>query len=284
MSYGDPEVVMRRVATFAAAGVLLVTASGEALAEKASLKGSRTAMIQQNTVAKEHGLAFYRTSEEIRDGVERGDLAELKGDENYDVASFVSHPYVQPAALVFVEMLSADYRAACGEKLVVTSAVRPSSAQPSNAHELSVHPAGMALDLRVSGRAECRTWIESRMLELESAGLINGIREYRPPHYHVAIFPGPFMAYAEERLREQHAAAARAGTGAAAAVLAAGSAARPLPPVDQTEGATPARRTGMAAVLALMLAVPFGRVAWRRRRRDDAVWPEATGTAARPSS
>jgi hypothetical protein len=42
-------------------------------AEAASLRGSRAAMIQQNHVAKDHGLTFFRTTADIRAAVESGD-------------------------------------------------------------------------------------------------------------------------------------------------------------------------------------------------------------------
>jgi hypothetical protein len=164
-----------------------------------SLRGSPAAMAQQHRVAQEHGLPFFDTRAAIMDAVRRGELVELRGDANYEVAGFVDPPYIRSEALTFVERTAALYHQACGERLVVTSAVRPRDEQPANAHRLSVHPAGMAVDLRVSANAECREWLEAKMLELEEKRLINGIREFRPPHYHIAVFPEPYTAYAEER-------------------------------------------------------------------------------------
>jgi hypothetical protein len=140
--------------TLIAGGAMLAAPLSEANA--ASLRGSPAAMVEQNRVAKDHGLAFFRTPDDIRTAVSRGELEELTGNDDYAVADFVSFPYLQPAVKLFVERLAAQYREACGQKLVVTSAVRPSSGQPRNAHALSVHPAGMAVDLRVSDRASCR--------------------------------------------------------------------------------------------------------------------------------
>jgi hypothetical protein len=160
-----------------------------------SLRGSPAAMEQQHRVAREHGLDFYRTRAEILEAVARGDLVELPGNENYEVADFVDLRYAQPEARLFVERTAALYHAACGEPLVVTSAVRAIDEQPPNAHALSVHPAGMAIDLRVSQNEACRDWLEAKMLSLETDRLVNGIREFRPPHYHVAVFPEPYAAY-----------------------------------------------------------------------------------------
>jgi hypothetical protein len=77
----------------------------------------------------------------------------------------------------------------------VTSLTRPLNRQPRNASDLSVHPAGMALDLRTSRRSSCRRWIESTLLSLEKKGVLEATRERRPAHYHVAIFPTSYLHY-----------------------------------------------------------------------------------------
>jgi hypothetical protein len=162
-----------------------------------SLRGSPAAMLEQHSVAVGHGLPFFRTREEIRAALERGELVELPGGEDYEVADFVDPPYARPEARLFVERTAALYRQACGEPLVVTSAVRAIEEQPPNAHDLSVHPAGIAIDLRVSQNQACREWLEAKFLELEERNLVNGIRERRPPHYHVAIYPAAYTAYVQ---------------------------------------------------------------------------------------
>lgn len=165
-----------------------------------SLRGSPAAMQQQHQVARNHELPFYRTVEEIQDAVARGELVEMYGSEVYEVADFVDLPFLHPAARLFVTRTAAQYHEACGQPLVVTSGVRATTRQPPNAHALSVHPTGIAVDLRVSPVEECRAWLESKMLALEEEGVINGIREFRPPHYHVAVFPAQYMAYVGEQL------------------------------------------------------------------------------------
>ena len=117
---------------------------------------------------------------------------------------------------MFVEHLATDYRAATGEPLVITSLTRPDALQPRNAHQLSVHPAGMAVDFRVPDDASHRAWLEKTLLDLETKGLIDATRERYPPHYHVAVFAEPYSAYAKKR----DAAAAVAAAAVAAAVTA----------------------------------------------------------------
>jgi hypothetical protein len=255
--------------------VMTVGLTGTAMASTPSLRGSPASMVQQNQVAKEHSLTFYRTTAQIHEAVAKGDLVELTGNENYAVADFVRHPYLQPEGLLFVERLSAQYREACGQKLVVTSAVRPSNGQPSNSHRLSVHPAGMAVDLRVSDRASCRSWLESALLGLEARGVLNGIREFHPPHYHVAIFPNQYREYAEARMAEEAEALREAE-----ALLAARQMAEPTEPapsvasvIEEATGASALveqgteRTSGAArATLLAILALPFGiGVAMRKR-------------------
>jgi hypothetical protein len=252
--------------TVGTALVALAAGAVAADASTASLRGSPASMAKQNMVAKDLGLKFYRTSADIHEAVLNGELEPLQGNEDYDVASFVSHPYAHPAAVLFVERVSKDYRAACGQKLVVTSAARPSSRQPRNAHKLSVHPAGMALDLRVSDSAECRRWLEATLMAMESDGLLNGIRERTPPHYHVAVYPEQFMAWAEERMAEEAIVLAEAEAAAAAEAAARAAA---VPPIVPRESG-PAKGVPLAATLAVaLLALPLGHRAMRGRRRTD---------------
>ncbi|HSJ23164.1 MAG TPA: DUF5715 family protein [Longimicrobiales bacterium] len=253
-------------------GLMALTSGALATAAEArepSLRGSPASMQEQNRVAQAHGLTFYRTSGEIHAAVDRGELIPLEGNEDYDVADFVSHPYAHPAAVLFVERLSAQYRSACDQKLVVTSAVRPSNSQPRNAHRLSVHPAGMALDLRVSDRQPCRAWLEGALMNLEREGVLNGIRERNPPHYHVALYPEQYLAYVAPMIAAEEAARAEAEARAAAereaAEAAAAAAAAAAPRIVQGSAGTPSLPAApVMATLALLAVLPLSRLALRR--------------------
>lgn len=179
-------------ATAAVVSVLLLTLSASASAQ--SLRGSRSTMRQQNAVARQHDYSFLRTSAQVSRFVDLGLLVRLSGNADYELAR-VSYPYARSAVKLFVERLAAQYHAACGERLVVTSLTRPEAKQPRNASDLSVHPAGMAVDLRISRRADCRKWLESTLLSLERQRVIDATRERYPPHYHVAVFPQPYEGY-----------------------------------------------------------------------------------------
>lgn len=180
--------------SLAAVALVVAIAWNAAPAESQSLRGSSVSLDRQNHQASAHDFTYLRTPDQVRRFVELGYLVPVRPNRDMDVHN-VSFPYARPEVRLFLERLSSQYRAACGEKLVVTSLTRPTSNQPRNASSRSVHPTGMAVDLRRSGNARCRSWLESTLLSLEGRGLVEAIYERRPPHYHVAVFPQPYASY-----------------------------------------------------------------------------------------
>lgn len=161
-----------------------------------SLLGSHESLLRQNEEAREHDFSYLRTSADVRDYAQQGLLVRLPGNMDYELATDeVSFPYARPEVKTFIERLSNQYREACGERLVVTSLTRPITRQPPNASAISVHPTGMAADLRRSDSSGCRQWLETVLLDLEGKGVIEATREQYPPHYHVAVFPNPYLQY-----------------------------------------------------------------------------------------
>lgn len=181
----------------ATCALLALSALAATPASAQSLRGSRASMDRQNAQARAHHYTFLASSGEVYRFAERGYLVHVPGNSDYLVKRGVSFPYARPEVKLFLERLGAQYRAACGERLVVTSLTRPKSRQPRNASPRSVHPTGMAIDLRVSQNGRCRSWIESTFLSLEARGVLEANREYHPPHYHVALFPRPYVRYVE---------------------------------------------------------------------------------------
>jgi LysM repeat protein len=146
--------------------------------------------------AQDHDFTFLKTPAQVERFVKAGYLVTVRGDRNFELHA-VSYPYARPETRTFIQRLSEQYRRACGEKLVVTSLTRPISRQPWNASTRSVHPTGMAVDIRRSNSRACRSWLESVLISLEKTGVLEATREYRPPHYHVALFPKPYARYVE---------------------------------------------------------------------------------------
>ena len=163
-------------------------------AEAQSLRGSRRSVALQVSQATRHDFTFMETRNRITRFVEAGLLVKADGNRNYDISG-VSYPYVRPAVKLFIERLSSQFRAACGEKLTVTSMTRPIAEQPPNSSDESVHPTGMAVDLRVPKTGNCRNWLNGVLLSLESSAVVEATREQSPPHYHVAVFPEPYEKY-----------------------------------------------------------------------------------------
>jgi hypothetical protein len=182
-----------RVAVVATVIGLLLPEAGTALAGT-SLRGSVSSVRKQYRVAREHNFTFLRNGRQIRKFVNLGLLVPVPGNANYELYG-VSYHYARPAVRTFIERLSREYRGACGEKLVITSLTRPASRQPRNASRLSVHPTGMAIDIRLGRSRKARRWMESTLLALEARGVIEATREHRPPHLHVAVFPKPYLRY-----------------------------------------------------------------------------------------
>jgi Family of unknown function (DUF5715)/LysM domain len=185
-----------RIAALSALTIATFATAMVPLADAQSLLGSRNSLLRQNAEAQDHDFTYLRTSSDVRSFASKGLLVRLRGNSDYRLASdYVSCPYARPEVKLFIERLADQYRAACGERLYVTSLTRPITRQPRNASHLSVHPTGMAADLRRSNRASCRSWLEETLLHLEGREVLEATREKHPPHYHVTLFPKPYMRY-----------------------------------------------------------------------------------------
>jgi hypothetical protein len=196
------------------AGVVLLAALActflfSASSEAQSLRGSRSSLDLQNRIARKHDFTYISTASQVQWFVDRGYLVRVRSGPGV-VLKRMSHPYARPEAALLISRLGRQYRSACGENLVVTSLTRPTTRQPSNASPRSVHPTGMAMDLRRSTTRACRSWLERVLLDLEGAGVLEATYERRPPHYHVALFPTQYAAYVE-RNREATVVAAQQG-------------------------------------------------------------------------
>ncbi|MDH5758819.1 MAG: DUF5715 family protein [Gemmatimonadota bacterium] len=181
------------VASLATAGAL--TFAWAAIpAQAQSLRGSDRSLDRQNRAAIQHDFSFLETGAQVRKFADNGWLVRIRPNEDVELHA-VSFPYARPEVELFIRRLGSQYRAACGERLVVTSLTRPATRQPRNASGRSVHPTGMAVDLRYSRDRRCRRWLEGVLVDLEKAGILEATRELRPAHYHVAVFPRQYAAY-----------------------------------------------------------------------------------------
>jgi len=173
---------------------LLLACLPGALLHAQSLKGSKTVMARQNQIAVNYGYSFLKTPQQVRSFYENGYLVKVTDSSTMTIHN-VSFPYARAEVKLFLERLSQQYQNACGEKLVVTSLTRPLDKQPGNASDDSVHPTGMAVDLRIPSKSKCRSWLQSTLLSLEKSDVLDVTRERYPPHFHVALFTKSYAEY-----------------------------------------------------------------------------------------
>jgi len=179
--------------------LLAVAVPGEISGQ--SLRGSTSSLDRQNRVARQHDFTYIATPAQLQRFVDQGYLVRVPEGADYELHE-ISFPYARPEVKLFISRLAPQYRRACGELLVVTSLTRPKNRQPRNASSRSVHPTGMALDLRRPD-PKCRGWLERVLLQLEGSGVLEVTLERRPPHYHVALFPRQYAAYVDRITRAQ---------------------------------------------------------------------------------
>ena len=199
MSSAEPNPLHHRwrLSMLVAIGVmtLLHPVAGQAQ----SLRGSAISLDRQNLEAQRHGLEFVDDTAELDRLVAAGRLVPVHANEDLQLKED-SYPFTRPAVRDFILELAKGYRATCNEQLVVTSLTRPRNRQPRNAARQSVHPAGMAMDLRRTWNRSCRSWLEGTLLTLESVGILDATLESNPIHYHVAVYPWRYREHGAESL------------------------------------------------------------------------------------
>jgi len=181
----------------AAAALLCVATATSAHAQRRrsqfpdELRGSKASVQKMWDFAVDHGLTFYRTPMDIDQAAAAGKLVQLTGDSTYELSRGVGFSYATKEARQFVLAFAPQYRAACGTPLMVTSAARPTSRQPRNANPYSVHPTGIAIDIRRPPAGPCQRWLRGALAQLEDQGLVEATEERHPVHVHVAVLTVP---------------------------------------------------------------------------------------------
>jgi LysM repeat protein len=150
-----------------------------------SLRGSQASVQKMYTRAVLNDLEFLRTSKSVYESVRDKELVLVPITMDMTLER-VSYPFVIKRTLDVVTVFAQKYRAACGERLVITSAARPRANQPRNASPQSVHPTGMAIDFRKPPEP-CLSFMRNELLALERQGILEATEERRPPHFHVAV-------------------------------------------------------------------------------------------------
>jgi LysM repeat protein len=159
--------------------------------EPAALHGSKESVEKMYSFAVSHRMPFYLTPTNVDKAIADGRLVALTGDSTYELTRGVGFSYSTREAKQFVLAFAPQYLAACGVPLTVTSAARPMSNQPHNANPHSVHPTGIAVDIRRPSPGPCLTWVRGALADLETRGVVEVTEEHHPIHLHVAVLVQP---------------------------------------------------------------------------------------------
>jgi hypothetical protein len=187
---------LARIAAAAAALSISAAIAPEAQAQRrpqepAELHGSKESVEKMYSFAVSHRMPFYLTPTNVDKAIADGRLVALTGDSTYELTRGVGFSYATREAKQFVLAFAPQYLAACGVPLTVTSAARPMSRQPHNANPHSVHPTGIAVDIRRPPPGPCLTWVRGALADLEARGVIEATEEHHPVHLHVAVLMQP---------------------------------------------------------------------------------------------
>lgn len=170
------------------------------LSGEVNLKGSKAAVAAAFNYATEAGYIFAADETERDRMVADGTLVRLEG--KYIRLVDVTEPFVFPVVANFVNRLGEQYAArGCG-KLEVTGAMRNNKHQATlgNGSSHSVHPTGMAVDLRRAApsnetEAFCLNWLEDTLGKIEEQRRIDVTVEKNPRHFHVVAVPHVYEAW-----------------------------------------------------------------------------------------
>jgi hypothetical protein len=143
---------------------------------------------RQLEYAQARGIPLMNTEEEYQSSVRSGRFVRLT-HPNLEVNE-QTRPHVLPATAQFIYEVAEQFgRADCG-RLRVNGAGRLTSERPTNGSRDSVHPAGMALDLRVINLSErCYAVLSELLHEAERERRADVTREWEPEHFHVVVIP-----------------------------------------------------------------------------------------------
>lgn len=140
---------------------------------------------QQYHYALELKLPFMATESEYQAQIGSGYFIRL---ESPFMEVHAKRPYALPSTVFFVTEMAREYYVfGCG-LLVVKDALRLIGERPRNGSLNSVHPAGMAVDIRTKYiPAECADWLRSYVIQKETEGKVDGTQEWKPEHLHIVV-------------------------------------------------------------------------------------------------
>jgi hypothetical protein len=230
-----------------------------------ALRGSKASVEKMYDFARRNRFPFYLTPYTLDQAIAKGTLVPLTGDANYELTGGVGFSYATAEARDFITQFAPQYVAACGEPLVVTSAARPTSRQPRNANPHSVHPTGIAVDIRRPYPGPCLEWVRGALAKLESRGIIEATEERHPVHLHLAVLKATGARVALPDLTKRVSVARQPAASARITAVANGEL-RSRAGSSRAGRLTFGRRTRAAAVVAARSETAPGRSVHARPR------------------
>lgn len=156
-------------------------------------------LLQQNAVADRMHIARIQTKAELKELVRDGELVPLRNTDALRVAIPADRAFLRPWAAKALMDIAGDFHTVFGTPLQVNSAVRTVQYQRTLTRRnrnaaaplgprASVHPAGIAFDIRRRGMTPTQIhWLQWRLLVLNTQGLVIVEEELRQPCFHVVV-------------------------------------------------------------------------------------------------
>lgn len=149
--------------------------------------GELTTSERQFEYAKAHEIPFMDSEVEYQRNVRSGYFVLLS---HPDITISARRKYVLPQTANFIYRVAHQFRKAGCNRLHINGAGRLTTERPKNGSVHSVHPVGMALDLKVINLSKnCHTILWNILHEYEAGQEADSTRELHPEHFHVVVIP-----------------------------------------------------------------------------------------------
>lgn len=173
------------------------------------LKGSRSALAEQNRKANEEDLTRIKDDDMLERFIKHGYLVPLQGNSNYCVDRRLDddQAYVRPYTRKFVERLSEQYHSKFGQKLQVNSGIRTQkdqkklrrrnvNAAPYSGPLASSHMTGATVDItKKKLKKNGIKWLRTVLSDLDRRGVIEATEEKKQSVFHIMVYRDEYADY-----------------------------------------------------------------------------------------
>lgn len=182
--------------------VILFLLLSKRAAAQASLVGTTEGLVRQNQLADAFGMDRVKSESELEEMKAQEKILPIPDTVRVDHRLAEKWRLVLPTTAYFLGDLGIEFKEIFGKKLQVNSAVRTEARQleiilkeknpnaaPVRGKRRSLHLTGSTVDIAKVGLTDNElSWLRSRLLELESSGLIDATEEKKRLVFHVMVF------------------------------------------------------------------------------------------------